>query len=506
MSKRRRVCKNDIQDLGKLLQTLGCFEAASRDELRRQILDDLEQVLRSWSDQVLNRHIGDPSDNLEDTARPVLVTFGSYRLAVHGRDSDMDCLSLSPPHCSSSDFFGSLVAMLKNDARVTHLDPIPTAYTPVIKFRFHGIKVDMLFVRLSSAKKLLEYQKLRASIGSHNTATRFEYFIDDSDLVGLDPQGIRSINGARVSQRLLEIVPSVEQFRLLLKAVKKWADIHGVQSNVLGFLGGINWAILAAWVCVRYPQADPSKLFYLFFGVYGKWKWPEPVLLEQPSSSANTPPNGVPRMPIWDPDDNPRDGLHLMPIITPSSCYPAMNSSYSVGIAQMRRMQDEMWRTAFVLEDPKSDISQIFRDCGFFRRHHNFLQIVMSAITEEDLLLWSRFCETKLRILINNLESDEVQPWPFAKFFQQPGSDFQPVVDSEASESGGPSQCWESYFFIALRFAPGIEHVDLRSSTFDFLSVVNSWEGRQLGMDLKLSRITANDLPLFALECNEFKG
>lgn len=41
MTKRRRVGNGGIQDLGKLLQTLGCFEAASRDELRRQILDDL---------------------------------------------------------------------------------------------------------------------------------------------------------------------------------------------------------------------------------------------------------------------------------------------------------------------------------------------------------------------------------------------------------------------------------------------------------------------------------
>ena len=42
-------------------------------------------------------------------------------------------------------------------------------------------------------------------------------------------------------------------------------------------------------------------------------------------------------LPVWNPKVYPKDGTHLMPIITPA--YPAMNSSYNVGLPQFRLLQ-----------------------------------------------------------------------------------------------------------------------------------------------------------------------
>lgn len=361
------------------------------------------------------------------------------------------------------------------------------------KFVLQGIQIDLLFARLSNPGKLLKHQRsqpsplIRNNLAGQTLAPdepnpvnkRVEYSIDDSDLVGLDEAGVRSVNGARVSQRMLELVPNVDNFRLALRAIKAWADVHGVQSNVLGFLGGINWAILVARIAMEHPMARAPQLLRLFFQTYSRWKWPEPVTLGP--ILTEPPPGNIPKMTAWDPSTNPRDGLQICPIITPA--YPSMNSAYNVGIPQLRRIQDEMSRAAYVLENTKDgSCRDIFEEGGFFHRHSNYLQINIRARNSEDYLHWFRLCESRLRLLIASLETPDVHAWPFAKFFER---------------NYGTTH--EAYFFIALRFAPGLETVDLRYSTSEFLHKVNSWEGRKEGMDISIGRISADELPAFVV-------
>ena len=71
----------------------------------------------------------------------------------------------------------------------------------------------------------------------------------------------------RATKALLALVPHQDYFRTTLRAVKAWARRRGVYSNVLGFLGGINWAILVAFICQLYPTALPATLFMRFFQV-----------------------------------------------------------------------------------------------------------------------------------------------------------------------------------------------------------------------------------------------
>lgn len=250
-----------------------------------------------------------------------LVSFGSYRLQAHRPDSDLDVLAVCSDICNRNDFFSSLPVLLEATSGIADIHPIPLAYTPVIKLTVNNISVDLLFGRVADQSRLLEFQQRSLSpllVSSVNSKDRIEYVIEDLDLVGMDEYGMRSLNGARVTQFILHYVPDLYNFRVVLCAVKEWASLHGIYSNALGFLGGINFAILTAFICKRYPKRPPASLLLLFFRTFATWNWPNPVILREIQEE---PPSGVAKMPAWNPHTNLWDARHIMPIITP--VYPS---------------------------------------------------------------------------------------------------------------------------------------------------------------------------------------
>ena len=145
--------------------------------------------------------------------------------------------------------------------------PVRDAYTPVLKFRMNTTDVDLLFAPL-------DLEKLPEPLD----------IMDDSLMNGLDDVSVRSLNGARVAEYLLDLVPDQSVFRVALRAIKKWARCKGLYSNVLGLLGGINCAILVAFVCQKYPLKDPAVVLEKFFRIMEVWEWPNPIMLRQPSA------------------------------------------------------------------------------------------------------------------------------------------------------------------------------------------------------------------------------
>ena len=49
-------------------------------------------------------------------------------------------------------------------------------------------------------------------------------------------------------------------------------------------MGGINCAILVAFVCQKYPLKDPAVVLEKFFRIMEVWEWPNPIMLRQPSA------------------------------------------------------------------------------------------------------------------------------------------------------------------------------------------------------------------------------
>jgi poly(A) polymerase Pap1 len=178
----------------------------------------------------------------------------------------------------------------------------------------------------------------------------------------------------------------------------------------------------------------------------------------------------------------------------------SVNSTYNVGLPQLRRIQEEMLHAAIILEEGEGNYGKLFRKSDFFRRHSNFLQITIRANNSEDFFKWLRLCESRLRLLITSLDTPDVNAWPFTKFFERKYNPSGSVKNTKKATSPNNSCLHESFFFIALRFAPGLDSVNLRYCTADFLHKVNSWEERKEGMDLTIAHVLQDDLPEFVFD------
>ncbi|KAB1226380.1 Poly(A) polymerase [Morella rubra] len=326
------------RELEKYLQDAGLYESQEEAVSREEVLGRLDQIVKIWV-KTISRAKGGLNDQLVQEANAKIFTFGSYRLGgmnpfllfqkdfllVHGPGADIDTLCVGPRHASrEDDFFGELHRILSEMPEVTELHPVPDAHVPVMKFKFNGVSIDLLYAKLSL---WVIPEDLDVS--------------QDSILQNADDQTVRSLNGCRVTDQILRLVPNIQNFRTTLRCMRLWAKRRGVYSNVSGFLGGINWALLVARICQLYPNALPNMLVSRFFRVYTQWRWPNPVML-----CANE--EGSLGLSVWDPRRNPKDRFHLMPIITPA--YPCMNSSYNVSSSTLRIMSEEFQRGSEICE------------------------------------------------------------------------------------------------------------------------------------------------------------
>ncbi|XP_066532725.1 poly(A) polymerase alpha isoform X2 [Hoplias malabaricus] len=427
------------QKLTDALKPFGVFEEELELQRRIMVLGKLNTLVKEWIHDISeSKNI--PA-SLIDNVGGKIFTFGSYRLGVHTKGADIDALCVAPRHIERSDFFTSFYEKLKEQEEVKDLRAVEEAFVPVIKLSFDGIEIDILFARLA-LQTIPENLDLR----------------DDNLLKNLDIRCIRSLNGCRVTDEILHLVPNIENFRLTLRAIKLWAKRRNIYSNILGFLGGVSWAMLVARTCQLYPNAVASTLVHKFFLVFSKWEWPNPVLLKQPEDCNLN-------LPVWDPRVTPSDRYHLMPIITPA--YPHQNSTYNVSLSTRNIMADEFKRGLAITDEimqNKADWSKLFEAPNFFQKYKHYIVLLASASTEKQHLEWVGLVESKVRILVGNLEKNEfitvahVNPQSF------PGP-------KECSDKEGFSTMW--VIGIDFKKMEGSEHLNV-DLTFDIQSFTDT--------------------------------
>uniref|UniRef100_A0AAR2KV13 polynucleotide adenylyltransferase n=1 Tax=Pygocentrus nattereri TaxID=42514 RepID=A0AAR2KV13_PYGNA len=363
------------QKLIEAMKPFGVFEDEDELNHRLAVLGKLNSFVKEWIAEISETKNLPPSAVVNVGGK--IFTFGSYRLGVHTKGADIDALCVAPRHVERSDFFSSFFEKLKQHDEIRDL----RVSTPCF---FMCCSIDLLFARLA-LPSIPDNLDLRG----------------DSLLRNLDIRCIRSLNGCRVTDEILYLVPDKENFRLTLRAIKLWAKRRGIYSNMLGFLGGVSWAMLVARTCQLYPNAVAATLVHKFFLVFSKWEWPNPVLLKQPEDSNLN-------LPVWDPRVNPSDRYHLMPIITPA--YPQQNSTYNVSTSTRTIMSEEFKYGLTVTDEilqGKADWSKLFEPPNFFQKYKHYIVLTASASTEENHLEWVGLVESKIRVLVGNLERNE---------------------------------------------------------------------------------------------------
>jgi len=529
--------RKQTKDLDQYLRDQGLYESRDEAELREEVLGQLDQIVKQWIRGVAALRGQSPDD-----ANAKIYTFGSYRLGVHGPGADIDTLCVGPSYAQrSTDFFGDdphcLQHILSKLPEVDALRGVPNAYVPVIECKFRGISIDLLYAQLA-------VPVVREDIDIGATAT----------LRHCDDQSVRSLNGCRVTDMILKEVPDVVAFRTSLRCLKLWAEKRGVYSNVTGYLGGVNWAILVAYVCKLYPKATASVLVSRFFKVYTSWPWPTPIMLRPIEKDASL------AMPVWDPRENGRDRSHLMPIITPA--YPAMNSSYNVSDCTLEVMKAEFKRGDEVCseilagttddnskEEEKKNVGdneggatkqqqgsywgKLLEPVQFFQGFKHFLQIEVIASSKEDFEIWEGWVHSRMRLLIKSAGMMvDVRPWPKA-FTAPPVKNNKEEEDEDEEEEEEeeeekkkkiasnnddstekedqppfppPPSCF--YFIgISKKKAPTTTYgysqmmiipqskVDLTPAVNDFAHKVKEWDERKPGMDILVKHVMQKALP-----------
>ncbi|XP_059429177.1 nuclear poly(A) polymerase 3 [Corylus avellana] len=426
----------------------GLVLSPEEEEKRRNIILKLKQIVLAWIKKVAwQRRF--PRELIAATCATIL-TYGSYGLGVHGLESDIDALCVGPSFATmAEDFFVVLYNMLKSRPEVSEIYCVKDAKVPLMRFKFDGISVD------------LPYAQLQVLSVPENVDILNPFFLED-----IDEMSWKSLSGVRANKRIVQLVPDLENFQSMLRCVKLWAKRRGVYGNLLGFLGGVHLAILAAYVCQKHPNATLNTLIMNFFQTFAFWPWPAPVILQDgmlPTTGDATETRSL--MPIQLPC-SPHEYCHSN--ITRSTFY-RIRAEFLQGYAMTR----DILKLDFVW-------GSIFEPFPYTKKYTRFIKIYLSATKKDELGDWVGWVKSRFRCLLVKLE--EMQG------FCDPNP--TEYVDVEVTEPN-------VVFYWGLNPSRS-SYTDIESVEVDFMKNINNGFQDPPGR-MKLSIIQASQVPKSAL-------
>ncbi|KAL0216117.1 hypothetical protein P9112_008301 [Eukaryota sp. TZLM1-RC] len=454
--------------LESYLRSVHVFETEEEARKREQVLIRLGSVVSDWIADVSRQK--SHSEQLISEGSPTLFTFGSYKLGVHSAGADIDVLCITPKHIEKDDFFTNLKSRLEAIPGITELVAVPHASTPVMKFAFDGVDIDLVL-----GKTMLT-----------SIPPDFD-IMDVSVLNNVERTSVRQINGPRVAEEIMRLVPNITNFKLTLRAVKLWSQRRGIKNNAMGFLGGVSWAIMVARICQLYPNAAPSTLFSRFFFVYDQWQWPNAIKLNEVVEDINGKFTGD----VW----SPKSG-ELMPIITP--VYPAMNCTYNVtasSLAVMKREFHRGYKICNLIDVGKCDWDSVFEPVQFLKMYRHYLIVEISSTSEEGRRLHTGYVESRLKLIIQSLERTEnikyCHPWPSS--FDNDSLGVSAFVLGLVLESQAPQT--SSHVSLAPGTIASSKCINLTQAVLEFQGTIHKQKDRSVPLSVDIFHVRRSDLP-----------
>lgn len=418
----------------EVLRGSSAWESEALSAERAQTLNKLTVFLRAVAAELLdqaaegeneNQKKEEPPEEDDEDGAPIrVVPFGSYRLGVNGASSDVDLLCIGPAALDAERFFEGALRRLRALPPDECRDAawVPNAVVPVCSFVYRGLEIDLVYAcvplaRLPRDFDLLDERALQLHL--------------------MDAKTVLSLNGSRVTDRILQAVPAPRRdaFRAALRCVKLWARTRGVYSNKFGYLGGVSWALLVAYVCSDWPghlkHRDASgrmralfdgccgaaDVLRLFFHWWHDWPWPAAVQVRAPDAYERALPP-VPGVVCWDPERNPRDLQQLMPILTPA--HPSMSTSFNVNASTKRVLQREFRRAHELCLELASDACArdaeaatacwrrlLLEPSDFFCRYRHYLRLKATSASDTTQQSWLGWVESRVRHFNNLCEREQ---------------------------------------------------------------------------------------------------
>ncbi|RWR76416.1 PolyA polymerase, putative isoform 1 [Cinnamomum micranthum f. kanehirae] len=343
---------------------------SQEEELKRKYaIEQLKEIVQVWVKKVARQGRRLPKNEIE-RAGATILTYGSYGLGVHGPESDIDALCVGSAFATNAeDFFIVLHNMLQSRPEVSEIHCVKNAKVPLMRFKFNGISID------------LPYAQLYVLSVPENVNLSNPFFLET-----IGGKSLRNLSGVHANMRILKLVPNLGNFQSMLRCIKLWAKRRGVYSHLLGFLGGIHLAILAAFICLSHPTLSVSALISTFFRTFSKWPRKKPVFL----------PDGL--IPVREVPDS-----LSMPIRMPGHPYDWCNSNITSNT--FHKIRGELRRGhAIMSQGPDFERSSLFDPFPYTQRYRRFARIFLSAPDDDELRVWVGWVKSRFRSLLLKLE------------------------------------------------------------------------------------------------------